>query len=42
VRDNASAIMFGGMAPLVPAAAISLFAVGVNLLVNWAVARRTE
>ena len=42
VRDNASAIMFGGIAPLIPAAAISLFAVGVNLLVNWAVARRAE
>jgi peptide/nickel transport system permease protein len=35
VRDNAQAINFGGMAPLIPAAAIAVLTVGVNLLVDW-------
>ncbi len=35
VRDNATAINFGGIAPLVPAAAIAILTVGVNLVVDW-------
>ncbi len=35
VRDNATAINFGGIAPLVPAAAIALLTIGVNLVVDW-------
>jgi peptide/nickel transport system permease protein len=35
VRENAQAITIGGIAPLVPAAAIALLTVGVNLVVDW-------
>jgi peptide/nickel transport system permease protein len=35
VRDNAPAINIGGLAPLMPAAAIALLTVGVNLVVDW-------
>jgi peptide/nickel transport system permease protein len=35
VRDNATAINFGGIAPLVPAGAIALLTIGVNLVVDW-------
>ena len=35
VRDNAQAINFGGMAPLIPATAIAQLTIGVNLLVDW-------
>jgi len=35
VRDNAQAINFGGIAPLIPAAAIAILTIGVNLLVDW-------
>ncbi|MBV8831665.1 MAG: ABC transporter permease [Acidobacteriaceae bacterium] len=35
VRDNAPAINFGGLAPLIPAAAIAQLTIGVNLLVDW-------
>ena len=35
VRDNASAISYGGLAPLVPAAAIGVFAIAINLVVDW-------
>ena len=42
VRDNASAIGLGGFAPLIPAAAIGLFVVGVNLIVDWSVARQSR
>jgi peptide/nickel transport system permease protein len=42
VRDNASAINFGGFAPLVPAAAIGLFVIGVNLIVDWGLARQAR
>jgi peptide/nickel transport system permease protein len=35
VRDNAQVINFGGIAPLVPAAAIALLTVGLNLIVDW-------
>ncbi len=35
VHDNATAINFGGIAPLLPAAAIALLTIGVNLVVDW-------
>jgi peptide/nickel transport system permease protein len=35
VRENAMAINFLGIAPLIPAAAIALLTVGVNLIVDW-------
>jgi peptide/nickel transport system permease protein len=35
VRDNAQAINFGEMAPLIPAAAIGQLTIGVNLVVDW-------
>jgi peptide/nickel transport system permease protein len=35
VRDNAQAITFGGIAPLVPATAIALLTIGVNLVIDW-------
>jgi peptide/nickel transport system permease protein len=35
VRDNAQAINFGGIAPLIPATAIAQLTIGVNLLVDW-------
>ena len=35
VRENALIIGFGGIAPLLPAAAIALLTVGVNLVVDW-------
>jgi len=35
VRDNAQVINFGGIAPLVPAAAIALLTIGINLIVDW-------
>jgi peptide/nickel transport system permease protein len=35
VRDNATAIHIGGLAPLIPASAIALLTVGVNLVVDW-------
>jgi peptide/nickel transport system permease protein len=35
VRENAMAINAGGIAPLLPAAAITLLTVGVNLVVDW-------
>lgn len=39
VRDNANAISFGLIVPLIPAAAIALLTIGVNLLVDWQLAR---
>lgn len=39
VRDNAQAINFGQLAPLYPAAAIALLTIGVNLMVDWLLAR---
>jgi len=39
VRENASVINFGGAAPLYPAGAIAVLAVGVNLLVDYVLAR---
>jgi len=41
VKENANAITFGIVAPLVPAAAIALIAVCVNALVDWQVRRTT-
>ena len=38
VRDNAAAVSYGGLAPLLPAAAIGIFAIGVNLVVDWILA----
>jgi peptide/nickel transport system permease protein len=35
VRDNAQVINFGGIAPLVPATAIALLTIGINLIVDW-------
>lgn len=35
VRESASLFAFGDITPLVPAAAIALLTVGVNLLVDW-------
>ena len=35
VRENAGAITFGIYTPLIPAAAIALLTVGVNLVVDW-------
>lgn len=35
VRDNALAINFGLVAPLIPAAAIAILTIGVNLVVDW-------
>jgi peptide/nickel transport system permease protein len=38
VRDNAAAISYGGLAPLIPAAAIGIFAIAINLVVDWILA----
>ena len=35
VRENALILGFGGLAPLIPAVAIALLTVGVNLVVDW-------
>ncbi|MBT4888904.1 MAG: ABC transporter permease [Rhodospirillales bacterium] len=35
VRENASGISYGIIVPLIPAAAIALLTVGVNLVVDW-------
>ncbi len=35
VKDNANAISFGLPAPLIPAAAIALLTIGINLVVDW-------
>jgi peptide/nickel transport system permease protein len=35
VRDNATAINFGKVAPLVPAAAIAVLTISINLVVDW-------
>lgn len=36
VRENASAISFGILTPLVPAAAIAVLTIGINLVIDWA------
>jgi peptide/nickel transport system permease protein len=35
VRENAGAITFGILTPLLPAAAIAMLTIGVNLVVDW-------
>jgi len=35
VRENAEALSYGLIAPIIPAAAIALLTIGVNLLVDW-------
>jgi peptide/nickel transport system permease protein len=42
VRDNATAINYGIAAPLYPAGAIALFAVGINLVVDHILARQNR
>jgi peptide/nickel transport system permease protein len=42
VRDNANAISFGLMLPLIPAAAIFMLTVAVNLLVDWQLNRTSR
>jgi len=37
VRDNATLISYGQMSPLIPAAAIALLTLAVNLIVDWLV-----
>jgi peptide/nickel transport system permease protein len=37
VRENATLISYGQMAPLIPAAAIALLTVAVNMIVDWLV-----
>jgi peptide/nickel transport system permease protein len=39
VRDNANAISFGLIVPLIPAAAIAILTIGVNLVVDWQLER---
>jgi peptide/nickel transport system permease protein len=39
VRDNAKAISFGLAIPLIPAGAIALLTIGVNLVVDWQLER---
>jgi peptide/nickel transport system permease protein len=39
VRDNANAISFGLIVPLIPAAAIAILTIGVNLVVDWQLRR---
>jgi peptide/nickel transport system permease protein len=40
VRENAQAINFGLPAPLIPAAAIAVLTIAVNLVVDWFLAQR--
>jgi peptide/nickel transport system permease protein len=42
VKDNANAISFGLPAPLIPAAAIAILTIGVNLVVDWFLHRASE
>lgn len=35
VKENAAAIQVGGIAPLIPAAALATLTIGVNLVVDW-------
>jgi peptide/nickel transport system permease protein len=42
VKDNANAISFGLAAPLIPAAAIALLTIGVNLVVDWFLHKTSE
>jgi peptide/nickel transport system permease protein len=42
VKDNANAISFGLAAPLIPAAAIAMLTIGVNLVVDWFLHKTSE
>jgi peptide/nickel transport system permease protein len=42
VRDNVGAIGFGGVAPLFPAGAIALLAIGINMMIDWRVSRQSD
>jgi peptide/nickel transport system permease protein len=42
VKDNANAISFGLPAPLIPAVAIALLTIGVNLVVDWFLKKTSE
>jgi peptide/nickel transport system permease protein len=42
VKDNANAISFGLPAPLIPAAAIAILTIGVNLVVDWFLHKTSE
>jgi len=42
VKDNANAISFGLPAPLIPAAAIAVLTIGVNLVVDWFLHKTSE
>jgi peptide/nickel transport system permease protein len=35
VKENAAAINYGSLAPLIPAAAIAILTVGINLVIDW-------
>ena len=35
VKENATLISFGDITPLIPAAAIALLTVAINLIVDW-------
>jgi peptide/nickel transport system permease protein len=35
LRENAGAITFGILTPLIPAAAIAVLTIGVNMVVDW-------
>jgi peptide/nickel transport system permease protein len=39
VRENMSGLLLGSWAPLLPAAAIALLAIGINLIVDWMVSQ---
>ena len=40
VKENAHAISFGQAAPLIPAAAIAMLTISVNLVADWLLAPR--
>lgn len=42
VRENATAINLGGTAPLLPAAAIAILTIGINLVVDWFLSFQTR
>jgi peptide/nickel transport system permease protein len=42
VRDNANAISFGMIVPLIPAAAIAILTIAVNLVVDWQLGRASS
>lgn len=42
VRENASLITYGDLTPLLPAAAIALLTIGVNLVIDWVLHRMSH